>query len=112
MIYLQRQPLPRSQNNIKKMELIRVDTKETKSDVPFKVFFATTADHNNSENESLGVNSNFGNVTYTVGRGPLLQITDSKISRLVILNTSFLILHPSHFTHRSHKFRVSFLLNL
>ena len=95
MIYLQRQSLPRSQNIIKKMELIRVNINETKSDVPFKAFFTTTADHNNSENETLGVNSTFGNVNYTVGRGPLLQITDSKVSRLVTSNRSFLILHLS-----------------
>ena len=73
------------------MELIRLDVSINEADTRFKVLLNATSQcpKNNEgddkahktadENSSL---MNIKNNIYTLGRGPLLQITDSKISRL------------------------------
>lgn len=67
------------------MELTRLDGLSRESDTHFKVFFTTDLEQNISENVTSCVESSLGTVRYTVGRGPLLQITDTKISRLVYI---------------------------
>ena len=63
------------------MELIRLDYPSSGCDTGFKVFLTTDSTKTNSEYESSCVESSHGTVSYTIGRGPLLQITDTKISR-------------------------------
>ena len=68
-----------------KMELTRLDSLSSESDTPFKAFLTTDPQQTISENETSCVEYGLGTVNYTVGRGPLLQITDTKISRLVMI---------------------------
>ena len=74
------------------MELIRLDISQNEGSTPFKVLLnATSQCHNNCERQDKEHRTadkdssslmNIKNNIYTLGRGPLLQITDSKVSRL------------------------------
>ena len=70
-----------------KMELIRVRNCQTQQEnVPFKIFLTSTRHDTSVENLSDEIRSSIDcdiNTIHTLGRGPLMQITDSRVSRLV-----------------------------
>ena len=67
------------------MELIRIEhSLDQKENTPLKIFL-TSSRHNNTvesvcEEINLSIDKDLDTI-HTLGRGPLLQITDSRVSR-------------------------------
>ena len=72
------------------MELIRLKNYPTQNEnSPFKIFLTSTRHNTSTENLGDEIWSNIDsdiNTYHTLGRGPLMQITDSRVSRLVSIS--------------------------
>ena len=67
------------------MELTQIQNNSTsKDDVPFKIYLTSTRQNNPAETIPDEISSNVDfdkDSIHILGRGPLLQITDSRVSR-------------------------------
>ena len=67
------------------MELVRIlNTSTSKEEAPFKIFLTSDRQNNIVENIPNDVNSNIDldlDTVHILGRGPLLQVIDSRVSR-------------------------------
>ena len=67
------------------MELIRIQNSSTSNEeAPFKIFLTSDRQNNILENIPDDINSHFDldlDTVHILGRGPLLQVIDSRVSR-------------------------------
>ena len=67
------------------MELTQIQNNSTaKEDIPFKIYLTSTRQNNPAETIPDEISSNVDcdkDSIHILGRGPLLQITDSRVSR-------------------------------
>ena len=67
------------------MELVRIlNSSTSKEEAPFKIFLTSDRQNNIVENIPNDVNSNIDldlDTVHILGRGPLLQVIDSRVSR-------------------------------
>ena len=67
------------------MELIRIqNSSSSKEEAPFKIFLTSDRQSNIVENIPDDINSNIDldlDTVHILGRGPLLQVIDSRVSR-------------------------------